>query len=154
MWSQNQLQCSIEGARSENPEPDLWPVQPYDTASVIEQSTRARPSRSLCAHTAHETRAQGDTEIRARGRAFAAPLPPPAPHPPLAAVVSAAAASAAIAAAWPDSTCIWPSNGFGLPLVLVPGHPPHPKRHPLPLPATPFPTTQTTRPPNTHQNCP
>jgi hypothetical protein len=29
MWSQNQLYCNIEGARSENPEPDLWPIQQY-----------------------------------------------------------------------------------------------------------------------------
>jgi hypothetical protein len=29
MWSQSQLLCSIEGARSEKPELDLWPVQQY-----------------------------------------------------------------------------------------------------------------------------
>jgi hypothetical protein len=35
MWSQNQLQYSIEGARSENPEPGLWPVQPYPLAPPL-----------------------------------------------------------------------------------------------------------------------
>jgi hypothetical protein len=36
MWSQNQLQCSLEGAtRPEKPELDLWPIQQYSKGGAI-----------------------------------------------------------------------------------------------------------------------
>jgi hypothetical protein len=43
MWSQNQLQCSIEGARSEKPELASCPIQPYSlTGNTAIKLTQAK----------------------------------------------------------------------------------------------------------------